>query len=191
MLDVAVNNADRLIRLLNDVLDLERMRGGRLILQLRPCSAADLLDDAVAAMRGLAERRGVHLIVEHAEGVVHADPDRLVQVLTNLVSNSVKFSPEGGQVRLAAAVQGQRVRFSVADEGRGIPPGKLESIFERFQQVDHSDSRVEGGTGLGLTICRSIAQQHGGRIWAESRLGQGSTFYVELRSATPLVAAAA
>jgi PAS domain S-box-containing protein len=191
MIGIAVNNADRLIRMLNDVLDLERMQAGRLLLDMRPHDAADLIDLAVAEMRGQADRSNVQLIVDEVDGVVEADADRIVQVLTNLLSNSVKFSANGGQVRVSATTHGSQARFSVADQGRGIPADKLESIFERFQQVDASDARVKGGTGLGLTICKSIVQQHGGRVWAESKLGLGSTFYVELRSITTVVALAA
>jgi PAS domain S-box-containing protein len=188
-LEIAVSNADRLIRLLNDVLDLERMRAGRMTLELRPCTAAELVEQAVSEMRGLADRRGVHVIVDRVEGVANADPDRMVQVLTNLLSNAVKFSSEAGHVRITATTYGQRVCFSVTDSGRGVPADKLDSIFERFQQVDRSDARAKGGAGLGLAICRSIVQQHDGRIWAESTLGQGSTFYVELGSAALAAAA--
>jgi PAS domain S-box-containing protein len=190
MLDVAVNNADRLIRLLNDVLDLERMRAGRLTLEFRACVVGDLVEQAVAEMRGLAERTGVELCIGQVDGIVAADPDRIVQVLTNLLSNAVKFSADGGKVLLSATVRGDRVRLCVADEGRGIPIDQLESIFGRFQQVDTSDSRIKGGAGLGLAICRTMVEQHGGRVWAESLLGYGSTFYVELNSAEALAAAA-
>jgi len=180
MVGIAVSNTDRLIRLLNDVLDVERMQAGRLLMEVRPRLAAELVELAVAEMRGLAERSNVQLIVGEADGVVEADADRVVQVLTNLLSNAIKFSPAGTQVRLSAVIDGSQVRFSVADQGRGIPADKLEVIFDRFQQVDASDARVKGGTGLGLTICKSIVEQHGGRVWAESTLGRGSTFYVEL-----------
>src|SRR6185369_3840579 len=105
-----------------------------------------------------------------------ADPDRLVQTLINLLSNALKFSPPQTAVRLSVQRQGEEAVFTIRDQGRGIPADKLESIFERFQQVDASDSRQKGGTGLGLAICRSIVQQHGGRIWVESELGAGSTF---------------
>jgi PAS domain S-box-containing protein len=191
MLNVAVTNADRLIRLLNDVLDLERMRAGRLTLQLKPCSAAVAVEQAVSEMRGLAERAGVRLSVGEVAGTPLADADRLVQVLTNLLSNAIKFSPEGSHVRLSAETRGDRVIIAIDDNGRGIPADKLKTIFERFQQVDASDSRLNGGTGLGLAICRGILEQHGGRVWAESSLARGSTFYVELRSATPPLALAA
>ena len=108
------------------------------------------------------------------------DHDRLVQALTNLVSNAVKFSPEGEEVMLVARTDDDGVRLEVRDRGRGIPPEHLESIFDRFEQVDASDARELGGTGLGLTIARSIVDQHGGRIWAESTLGEGATFVIAL-----------
>ncbi|HEY0583990.1 MAG TPA: ATP-binding protein, partial [Chloroflexota bacterium] len=106
--------------------------------------------------------------------------DRVVQVLTNLLSNAIKFSPAGGVVEVSAQAQGGRVLFAVEDHGRGIPADKLETIFGRFQQVDPSDARRGSGTGLGLAICRSIVDQHGRRLWAESVEGQGSTFKVLL-----------
>jgi light-regulated signal transduction histidine kinase (bacteriophytochrome) len=109
-----------------------------------------------------------------------ADPDRIIQTLTNLLSNAIKFSPAGTTVWLTAEPQGEQLLVQVSDQGRGIPADKLESIFERFQQVDTSDAREKGGTGLGLAICRSIVQQHGGQIWAESRPGEGSTFFFTL-----------
>jgi PAS domain S-box-containing protein len=190
MLEIAIGNTDRLIRLLNNMLDLERLRAGRLTFELRPCLVADVVEQTVAEMRGLSERAGVQLLVGRAEGTIHAEPDRLVQVLTNLASNAVKFSPRGSQVHLEAVDDGRQVRFCIRDGGRGIPADKLERIFERFEQVDASDARLDAGAGLGLAICHGIVQQHGGRIWAESAVGAGSTFYVELRSAAPAAMAA-
>jgi len=184
MIEIAVSNTDRLIRLLNDVLDVERMQAGRLVLELQPHSAGDLIELAVAEMRGLAERANVRLTVGAVDGVIEADADRMVQVLTNLLSNAIKFSGAGAEVQVSAVAHGNQVRFSIADQGRGIPADKLEAIFDRFQQVDASDARVKGGTGLGLTICKSIVEQHGGQVWAESRLGYGSTFHVSLNAAT-------
>jgi PAS domain S-box-containing protein len=194
MLDIAVNNADRLIRLLNDVLDLERMRVGRISMERRVCPLTELVDQAIAEMRGLAERSNVRLTSQLAAGAgsVYGDRDRLVQVLTNLLSNAIKFSSGAGEVWLTAETCDDVVRFTVRDEGRGIPADKLEAIFERFGQVDSSDSRAKGGTGLGLAICRTIVEQHGGTIWAESVLGSGTTIIVELpvpASVTPALAA--
>ncbi len=190
MISIAVSNTDRLIRLLNDVLDVERMQAGRLVLEPRLCLAAELIELTVGEMRGLAERASVQLVVGAADGAVEADTDRMVQVLTNLLSNAIKFSGAGCSVSVSTCVEDGLVRFSVADQGRGIPFDKLETIFDRFQQVDASDARVKGGTGLGLSICKSIVEQHGGRVWAESKLGHGSTFYVELpgAAAVPLAA---
>lgn len=180
LLTIAANNAERLARLINDVLDLERMEAGTSGLVYSRVDLGELLDHAVEVVRSLADRAQVQLEVSAVAGQVRVDVDRVVQLLTNLLSNAIKFSPPGGAIRLVAELQGDECRIEVTDQGRGIPGEKLESIFGRFQQVDASDSRQKGGTGLGLTICRSIAQQHGGRIWAESVQGQGSTFIVAL-----------
>jgi signal transduction histidine kinase len=112
---------------------------------------------------------------------IRLDPGRIVQALVNLLGNAIKFSQRGGRIEFAAERSGSSVVFRVKDEGRGIPKDKLET----FQQVDASDAREKGGTGLGLAICRSIVQQHGGRVWAESELGKGSTFYVQLPLTEP------
>ena len=108
------------------------------------------------------------------------DHERIVQALTNLISNAIKFSATGSRVVITSESKNHNVIFAVKDQGRGIPTDKLESIFERFQQVDASDSRKKGGTGLGLAICRHIVEQHQGEIWVESVYGQGSTFYFSL-----------
>jgi PAS domain S-box-containing protein len=191
LLDIAVQNTDRLIRLINDILDIERMESGKETLELRPVRAAQLLESTASVMDAMAERAGVHLRADADDLVVRADSDRLVQVLTNLVSNAVKFSPQGAEVSITARRSGGEAWFAVADRGRGVPADKLESIFERFQQVDSSDSRQKGGTGLGLAICRSIVAQHGGRIWAESTMGEGSTFRFTLPLAVESVRPAA
>jgi len=181
MLDIAVGNADRLIRLVNDILDIERLESGRADLHPRVCEAAGLVQRAAEEMRGMAQAAGVPLQVGATSGQLVADPDRVLQVLTNLVSNAIKFSAAGQSVELRGGPNGaDEIVFSVRDRGRGIAADKLEAIFERFHQVDASDSREKGGTGLGLAICKSIVRQHGGRVWAESTPGQGSTFFVAL-----------
>jgi signal transduction histidine kinase len=112
---------------------------------------------------------------------VYADPDRVLQALNSLLSNAIKFSPAGGEIHLVARnLDDQEALFEVRDQGRGIPEDKLEYIFDRFQQGDASDTRILGGTGLGLAICRSIVNQHGGRIWATSTPGKGTTFHFTL-----------
>jgi len=180
MLEIAVNNTDRLVRLINDILDIERMQSGKVTMQRQLCDAAALLQQASDEMRALADKAGVRLVVRPHPLRLWADPDRIVQTLTNLLSNAIKFSPPHTTVELSTARRGEEAVFTVQDQGRGIPTDKLESIFERFQQVDASDSRQKGGTGLGLAICRSIVEQHGGRIWVESGARVGSTFYFTL-----------
>jgi signal transduction histidine kinase len=176
MVEIAVRNTDRLVRLINDILDIERMQSGKVAMQPRLCNAADLLYQAAEELRAMAQEAQVRLMVRPLQVELRVDPDRILQTLINLVSNAIKFSPAGTTVWLTAERWGEQLLIQVQDQGRGIPAEKLESIFERFQQVDASDSRQKGGTGLGLAICRSIVQQHGGRIWVESQVGQGSTF---------------
>jgi PAS domain S-box-containing protein len=187
MLEIALNNTNRLMRLVNDMLDLERLESDKLFLVKKPCSIATIIQQAVESVQAMAEKAEVTLSVSTLPTQVSADSDRLIQVFTNLLSNAIKFSPPGTTIWLTATVpeiQGSQLRqevlITVKDEGRGIPCDKLEAIFGRFQQVDASDSRQRGGTGLGLAICRSIVQQHEGQIWAESQLGEGSAFFVKL-----------
>ncbi|HEY9633453.1 MAG TPA: PAS domain S-box protein [Coleofasciculaceae cyanobacterium] len=196
LLEIAVDSTDRLVRLINDILDIERIESGKVTMAKEDCDAAELMTDTVEVMQAMAERYGVTLSVEPVSARLWADPDRIIQTLTNLLSNAIKFSHAGGTVWLTAELGNPEessslptphslsstpyITFQVKDQGRGIPADKLETIFERFQQVDASDSRHHDGTGLGLAICRSIVQQHGGHIWAESTVGEGSTFYFTL-----------
>ncbi len=180
MLDIAVQNTDRLVRLINDILDIERIESGEVSMVRRSTSAAALMTQAREVMETLADDAGVTLSVDPVTAELWADPDRIMQTLTNLLSNAIKFSPVGTTVWLRAERRGEELFVSVADQGRGIPADRLDAIFERFQQVDSSDSRDKGGTGLGLPICRSIVHQHGGDIWVESTLGEGSTFFFTL-----------
>jgi PAS domain S-box-containing protein len=180
LLRIAVSNSDRLIRLINDILDLERMQSGRAPLAFRSVALEDLARQAMENMQPMADSSNVHLLCDTIPAHVEADADRLLQVLTNLLSNAIKFSPAQSIVRITISRSSDGVTLSVIDQGRGIPTDKLETIFDRFQQVDASDSRQKGGTGLGLAICRTIVLQHGGRIWAEQNGGQGSIFRVFL-----------
>ncbi|MEH1825463.1 MAG: response regulator [Nostoc sp.] len=180
LLQIATDSSERLVRLINDILDIERIESGKTKMEPEICNVVDLIVQAVNVMQPLADKAGVKVSISALSGQVWADSDRIVQTLTNLLSNAIKFSSVGSTVCLGAQQQGDEVLLTVKDTGRGIPTDKLESIFERFQQVDSSDSRNHDGTGLGLAICKSIMQQHGGRIWAESVLGEGSTFYVTL-----------
>ncbi|MET1007464.1 MAG: ATP-binding protein [Propionibacteriaceae bacterium] len=176
MVTIALDSSERLTRLIEDMLDLERMESGSLAMTVAECSAASLFDTALHDVDALAVHYDVRVVPGGLGGIARGDPDRIVQVLTNLIGNAIKFSPRGGRVTVSSRPVDDAVEFAVTDEGRGIPPDKLSAIFDRFEQVDSSDSRERGGTGLGLTICRDIVRLHGGRIWAESVLGHGATF---------------
>lgn len=176
LLEIAVDSSDRLVRLINDILDIERIESGKVQMAKQACNAADLMAEAANVMQPIAQKFGVNLSVASISVELWADSDRIIQTLTNLLSNAIKFSHPGSTVWLTAEIQADKLLFQVKDRGRGIPLEKLETIFERFQQVDVSDSRDREGTGLGLAICRSIVQQHNGQIWAESTLGEGSIF---------------
>ncbi|HLM66108.1 MAG TPA: PAS domain-containing sensor histidine kinase, partial [Longimicrobium sp.] len=184
-LALASRNAARLAKLVNDILDMERLAAGSASIERRPYPVGELFTQAVEAVRSLAEPAGL-LVVTHVAPALEweLDPDRFAQVLINLLSNAIKFSPSGGTVWLTGEADGGGLHVRVRDLGRGIPAAKLESVFERFQQVDRSDSRDRNGSGLGLAICRSIVEQHGGRIWAESTVGRGSNFHVVVPAAT-------
>jgi len=190
IIQIATEGVDRLVRLVNDILDLERLKSGKMRLEKRLCNTVDLVTSAVDQMQEMANQAGVILNISTFSFQIYADSDRLLQVLTNLLSNAIKFSSHSSMIWLTVELikcQSTHLEetvhslcFTIKDQGRGIPANELESIFERFHQVDASDSREKGGTGLGLAICRSIIQQHGGRIWAESVFGEGSTFYFTL-----------
>jgi two-component system, OmpR family, sensor histidine kinase VicK len=178
MLDIALSNCDRLVRLVNDIVDFERIGNRTLPLHKSRWSAIDLLRRSIDPERANATRGGLSFRIDAQPVDVWADGDRILQVLGNLIRNAIKFSEKGGEIRLAARATGENeVTFEVQDHGPGIAADKIELIFDKFQQADASDTRVQGGTGLGLALCRGIIEQHGGRIWASSTEGQGSTFY--------------
>jgi len=196
MLAIADESTERLVRLVNNVLDLQRIESGKVAMERQVCNAANLITQAAEVMQAMAQQHEVTLVTQPEDLSIWADADYILQTLTNLLSNAIKFSSPGGKVwlivtysesppdplptsnslPLTGALSVAEAVFRVRDEGQGIPADQLERIFERFQQVDSSDSRKKGGTGLGLAICRKIIEQHNGRIWAESASGCGSTF---------------
>jgi PAS domain S-box-containing protein len=177
MLSIALNNTDRLVRLINDILDLERIDSGRIEVARAAVDAHHVMVQAAEGLLSIADQAGVRIVVGPATATLLGDSDRIIQTLTNLVGNAIKFSPRGTTVTLSGAVvDAATFRFVVEDEGRGVPEGALETIFERFKQVDASDSRAKGGSGLGLAISRSIVHAHGGRIWAERNAPTGMRF---------------
>ncbi|MEA5463842.1 ATP-binding protein [Leptothoe sp. PORK10 BA2] len=189
MLAVADESTDRLVRLVNNVLDLQRIESGDVTMDHGVCNAADLVEQAAEAMQTMAKQHRIEIQTQLQPLSIWADPDYIVQTLTNLIGNAIKFSAPNKKITLSLQpLESQPADlspeqplpaaiFCVQDHGQGIPTDKLSSIFERFYQVDSSDSRKKGGTGLGLTICRKIIEQHGGTIWAESQIGKGSKFY--------------
>ncbi len=195
-LGIATDGIDRLVRLVNDILDLERLRSGKLRLERHHCDTQKIIKDAIAQVNELAKQVETEIQTTAPSFPLYADEDRLIQVVINLLSNAIKFSPERSLIMLSVGsvtvetldhYPVSYIQFIVSDRGRGIPPQNLQSIFEPFQQVDASDSREKGGTGLGLAICRDIVKEHGGKIWVESELGQGSTFYFTIPTEPPLV----
>jgi two-component system, OmpR family, sensor histidine kinase VicK len=183
MLEIADDNTERLVRLVNNVLDLQRIESGEVTMNKQAHNAADLMIQAMEAMQPMAGQQGITISTQPKDIMIWADADYIVQTLTNLLSNAIKFSGIDGIVTLTIEIRETskdkvkpEVLFQVCDQGQGIPADRLESIFERFYQVDSSDSRKKGGTGLGLAICRKIIEQHEGTIWAESTLGSGSIF---------------
>jgi PAS domain S-box-containing protein len=178
LLRIALNNSERLIRLINDMLDIERIQHGSEPMPHKPVQLADVVHLAMEGVQPVAEAAGIQLIHDTMQAEICGDVDRLAQVVTNLLSNAIKFSPANSTVAVMMRLEENGVTLSVIDQGRGVPQEMLETIFDRFRQVDASDSRQKGGTGLGLSICRTIVTQHGGRIWAERNPVRGTTFRV-------------
>jgi signal transduction histidine kinase len=179
--------AQRLSRLIDGMLDLDRMESGQLTLRREPVDLNTLITEVAGDMRPSAPLHLLRLDLGDALPSLSGDRDKLRQVLSNLLSNAVKYSPEGGEITLSSRVKGICVHVRVQDRGVGIPPEALEAIFERYARIDSEATRSIQGTGLGLSIVRRIVALHGGAVWAESAPGQGSVFHVTI----PLTAAAA
>ncbi|MBI4397868.1 MAG: hybrid sensor histidine kinase/response regulator [Candidatus Omnitrophica bacterium] len=191
VMEIAQNSTERLTILVNDLLDFSKLEAGKMKMEKEPVDIRGVLTEALDSMSPLAEKRKITLTCAPAahKMIVFADPMRIVQVLTNLISNAIKYTQEGGAIRLDArsekdpASSLQKIVVSVKDSGAGIAKENLSRIFERFEQIkqpQHRDLPALQGTGLGLSICREIVQLHQGRIWVESELGKGSTFFFTL-----------
>jgi PAS domain S-box-containing protein len=178
---VALANADRLIRIVNDILDMSKIEAGEMMVAPQPTRLQPIIDDSVRSVEAVARDAGVTIVQTHnGAGEVMADPDRTIQVLVNLLSNAVKHAPSGSTVEVTSALEHGVAAVSVHDSGPGIPPHKVEFIFEPFTQLDASDTRRVAGTGLGLTIARALAEKQGGGIRVSSREGEGATFTLTL-----------
>ncbi|MBI3637383.1 MAG: response regulator, partial [Candidatus Rokubacteria bacterium] len=186
LVEISLSNTDRLIRLINDILDISKIEAGRIELQPAPHAVSEWVGAAVAGITGFAELRQIRVETHLAPDlpIVSVDSDRMVQVVTNLLSNAIKFSPEGSRVVVDADVHAAEIRVRVKDEGRGIAAADIPKLFQKFRQLDSRSVREVGGTGLGLAICRGIVEEHGGRVWVESDVGAGATFIVALPVAT-------
>lgn len=180
--EVILDNCRHLVRLLNDLLDLARSDAGRLLIKPQPAEVAPLIEDVVRTMRAQTEAGNQSLTEEIQPGLplINAEPARIRQILVNLLTNAHEYSPEGASIGVSARSLGAEVEIAVSDNGPGIPQDQLERIFERFTRGDAGLTQRVGGTGLGLAISKSLVDLHGGRIVAESTLGQGSTFRVRL-----------
>jgi PAS domain S-box-containing protein len=173
--------ADRMLALVEDLLDVARLKAGKVPLAPVPTPYAPLVEEVVATLQPLAAEKHLDVTTEiEVPGLPEIDGPRIVQVLTNLISNAIKFTPEGGTINIRARLDGDTVLTEVEDTGPGIPPADLERIFDPFHQVDMSATREAGGTGLGLSIVRALVEAHHGTIGVRSTLGKGSAFWVRL-----------
>jgi PAS domain S-box-containing protein len=181
LIGIAHSNSQRLVRLINDILDVEKLESGRQPMTMEVLDLRDVARRSVEGVQGYADQLGVVLSLGEGEPApVRGDMDRLIQVVTNLLSNAAKFSPSGGEVSVGVNPETRIARLSVTDRGPGIPDAFRARIFGKFAQADASDARAKGGTGLGLAIAREIAERHGGRLWFESQEGEGATFHLDL-----------
>ncbi len=184
LLDIAHKNSERLVRLINDILDIEKLEAGRLPFHFSRCDVQTLTEQALADLKPYADEYGVRLTLTLPDGPLQAesnlDPDRFTQVMANLLSNAIKHSPAGAVVTVDLRRHGGSLEIGVQDQGQGIPADFRSRIFERFAQADSSDARKRGGTGLGLAITRSLVQQMHGRIGFDSQEGQGTRFWLRL-----------
>ena len=192
LLQIALNNCERLVRIINDILDIAKMESGNITLHRKPVNIADIVRQSIQVVEGPARAATVTLDAKLPARLrpVMVDPDRIVQALVNLLSNAVKFAPQGSTVTVTAADSENLVTLTVSDQGEGIAPENLNRLFKKFQQVDSSSSRRTGGTGLGLAITKALVEQHGGRIYVDSEVNKGTRFSFTLPAATPEEASA-
>jgi PAS domain S-box-containing protein len=185
LVKIALSNTERLIRLVNDILDLDKIETGKLELRSELVDPVELANDSIAEISAFADESGVTLVREfEPAGKIRGDRDRLLQVLINLLSNAIKFSKSGDTVRVELEeLAPGAVRFSVVDEGPGIPRDQLSKLFRKFSQLDESSTRSTGGSGLGLAISKAIVDAHGGMIGVDSQPGVGSRFHFEIGDA--------
>ena len=175
------DNATRLSRLIQDILDVRKMELGRLNLDIRNANAKEIIGQCLTAFKTTAQSKNIALVDNSQDIPLRCDPERIIQVINNLLSNAFKFVPqENGKIELGAKIDNDSVIFSIKDNGIGIPTDKQDSLFKKFYQVDTALGRKAGGSGLGLVICKGIIESHKGRMWIESELGKGTTVYFSI-----------
>jgi PAS domain S-box-containing protein len=177
---------ERLIKLVDELLDIEKMKSGKFVIEAEPNQVDAIVESSISALEDFAQRRKVEIQYKKSDLQVTADSSLLIRVLINLISNAVKFSAPAARVSIAVQQDGAELVFSVKDSGRGVPEEFRQSIFEPYEQVEQADQRVKGGTGLGLPICKLIVEQHGGRIWVESGADRGSIFNFTIPVSEPV-----
>jgi signal transduction histidine kinase len=184
MLDAVGKNSERILDLVNNILDISRIEDGRLTIVQQPVDVHSAIEQALAVVKPMAESKHISVNIDLQPGLpdLYADPKRVTQILTNLLSNAVKYTPNTGAVSVKAAQQDGTgmVQVRVCDNGIGIPPDQLPNIFDRFSRVERAETQHTVGTGLGLSIAKGLVEAHGGSIWVESEEGRGTTFSLTL-----------
>jgi len=174
------SNTERLLKLIDELLNIQKLGAGRLVGALAPANMQTIMKEAVDAVSDHAEQQGISLVWEPADNMVLADSDRLVQVIVNLLGNAIKFSSRESEVRLTVEERPNQIEVSITDSGRGVPENMRTAIFEQYVQTSIADGQRGKGTGLGLSICKSIVEAHNGSIGVDSNEGEGSRFWFTL-----------
>ena len=177
---------DRLTRLISDLLNVSRIEAGRALdLNPAPVTISTIVEKVVAAQKSYTSRHEFSVDMDPEIPTIVGDQDKIDQILTNLTNNAVKYSPNGGMITVSGKKLDGVVRMTVADQGMGIPPDHLAKVFDRFHRIDNRDTRKVGGTGIGLYLVKHLVEAHGGKIWVESEVGEGSKFIFELPKCPP------
>lgn len=180
MISRANSSVGKLIQLINDLLDIDKIESGRFSLNIQDTEDSSMIEQAVELIQHSADARNITIEAKPADADIHCDEERIVRVLTNLISNAIKFSPDNSKIIVSTKQTDEQLLFEVKDQGRGLPPGEQDKIFERYHQVNSADEAEKKGSGLGLTICKALVEAHGGTIGATSSDGEGSTFWFKI-----------